>query len=98
MVIEARPAVPRRRNDPSNELHLTDLIRLAVMNRLIDELAERQAGLAKDARNLIIGQGVALRRRVQQNDGAYLAHGSLPHYRRIKEDGLISDNCALKSS
>jgi hypothetical protein len=45
---------------PLDELHLTDLIRLAVMNRLIDDAAERQAGLAKDARNLI-HPGKALR-------------------------------------
>jgi hypothetical protein len=36
-----------------DKLHLTDLIRLAVTNHLIDEAAERQASLAKDARNLI---------------------------------------------
>lgn len=43
-----------------DELHLADLIRLAVQNRLIDEACERQAGLAKDARNLI-HPGKALR-------------------------------------
>jgi hypothetical protein len=43
-----------------DKLHLTDLIRLAVTNQLIDEAAERQASLAKDARNLI-HPGKALR-------------------------------------
>jgi hypothetical protein len=38
---------------PLDELHLSDLIRLAVENGLIDDDAERQASLAKDARNLI---------------------------------------------
>jgi hypothetical protein len=45
---------------PIDELHLADLIRLAVNNRVIDEASERQAGLAKDARNLI-HPGKALR-------------------------------------
>jgi hypothetical protein len=45
---------------PPDELHLADLIRLAVKNRVIDEASERQAGLAKDARNLI-HPGKALR-------------------------------------
>jgi hypothetical protein len=43
-----------------DKLHLADLIRLAVTNQLIDEAAERQASLAKDARNLI-HPGKALR-------------------------------------
>jgi hypothetical protein len=42
--------LPKR---PLDELHLADLIRLAMKNGLIDEACERQAGLAKDARNLI---------------------------------------------
>ena len=45
---------------PLDELHLADLIRLAVKNRVIDEACGRQAGLAKDARNLI-HPGKALR-------------------------------------
>ena len=45
---------------PLDELHLADLIRLAMKNRVIDEASERQAGLAKDARNLI-HPGKALR-------------------------------------
>jgi hypothetical protein len=48
---------PKRSLD---ELHLADLIGLAVKNRVIDEACERQAGLAKDARNLI-HPGKALR-------------------------------------
>jgi hypothetical protein len=38
---------------PLDELHLAELIRLAATNRVIDEASERQAGLAKDARNLV---------------------------------------------
>ena len=49
--------MPKR---PLDELHLADLIRLAVKNGVIDEASERQAGLAKDARNLI-HPGKALR-------------------------------------
>jgi hypothetical protein len=45
---------------PLDELHLADLISLAGKNRVIDEASERQAGLAKDARNLI-HPGKALR-------------------------------------
>jgi hypothetical protein len=50
-------AMPKR---PLDELHLADLIRIAVKNGVIDEASERQAGLAKDARNLI-HPGKALR-------------------------------------
>jgi hypothetical protein len=42
--------VPKR---PLDELHLAELIRLSATNRVIDEASERQAGLAKDARNLV---------------------------------------------
>ena len=45
---------------PLDEQHLADLILLAVKNRVIDEASERQACLAKDARNLI-HPGKALR-------------------------------------
>ena len=45
---------------PLDKLHLADLIRLAVNNQVIDEASERQAALAKDARNLI-HPGKALR-------------------------------------
>ena len=38
---------------PLDELHLTDLIRLAVDSQQIDEASAQQASLAKDARNLI---------------------------------------------
>jgi hypothetical protein len=38
---------------PLDELHLADLISLAVSNGVIDAGTEHQAGLAKDARNLI---------------------------------------------
>ena len=38
---------------PLDELHLAELIRLAATNRVIDEASERQAALAKDARNLV---------------------------------------------
>lgn len=41
---------PKRALD---ELHLTDLIRLAISNGVIDDAVGQQAGLAKDARNLI---------------------------------------------
>ena len=44
------PNTPKR---PLDELHLPELIRLAVNNQVIDEACERQASLAKDARNLI---------------------------------------------
>lgn len=49
--------IPKR---PLDELHLVDLIRLAVANGVIDEPSARQAALAKDARNLI-HPGKALR-------------------------------------
>jgi hypothetical protein len=42
--------MPKR---PLDELYLADLIHLALENKLIDGASERQAGLAKDARNLI---------------------------------------------
>ena len=45
---------------PLDALHLADLIRLAANNRVIDDGAEWQASLAKDARNLI-HPGKALR-------------------------------------
>jgi hypothetical protein len=45
---------------PPDELHLADLIRLAVTNHVIDEACERQVSLAKDARNLV-HPGKALR-------------------------------------
>jgi len=45
---------------PLEELPFSDLIRLAVKNRVVDEASERQASLAKDARNLI-HPGKALR-------------------------------------
>lgn len=45
---------------PLDELHLADLIRLAVKNQLIDESSGGQAALAKDARNLV-HPGKALR-------------------------------------
>ena len=51
--------VPKR---PLEELHLGDLIRLAVKSRVIDESSEQLASLAKDARNLI-HPGRALRSR-----------------------------------
>ena len=38
---------------PLDQLHLTDLIGLAVSNGVIDTGTEQQAGLAKDARNLV---------------------------------------------
>lgn len=38
---------------PLDQLHLADLINLAASNRVIDAATEQQAGLAKDARNLI---------------------------------------------
>ncbi len=38
---------------PLDELHLAELMLIAVKNRVIDEACARQAGLAKDARNLI---------------------------------------------
>ncbi len=47
---------------PLEELHLADLIRLAVKSRVIDESSEQLASLAKDARNLI-HPGRALRSR-----------------------------------
>jgi len=74
-VISYVPAreTPKR---PLDELHLADLISLAVKNRVIDEASERQAGLAKDARNMI-HPGKAL----QQNDGTDRAHRGLPRYR-----------------
>jgi hypothetical protein len=55
-----RVKLPETPSRPLDELHLADLIRLAVKNRVIDEACERQAGLAKDARNLI-HPGKALR-------------------------------------
>jgi len=42
--------MPKR---PLDQLHLADLINLAVSNGVIDAGTEQQAGLAKDARNLI---------------------------------------------
>jgi hypothetical protein len=51
---------------PLDELHLSDLIRLAANNRVLDEASERQASLAKDARNLI-HPGKALRSGVACN-------------------------------
>jgi len=45
---------------PLDELHLSDLIRLALKNRVISEACERQASLALDARNFI-HPGKALR-------------------------------------
>jgi hypothetical protein len=41
---------PKRSLD---ELHLADLIRYAAANNVIDDAGERQASLAKDARNLV---------------------------------------------
>jgi hypothetical protein len=38
---------------PLDQLHLTDLISLAVSNGVIDAGTEQQAALAKDARNLV---------------------------------------------
>jgi hypothetical protein len=38
---------------PLDELRLAELIRLALLNRVIDGASERQAALAKDARNLV---------------------------------------------
>jgi hypothetical protein len=38
---------------PLDEVHLPELIRLAVSHGIIDQSAERQASLAKDARNLV---------------------------------------------
>jgi hypothetical protein len=38
---------------PLDQLHLADLISLAVSNNVIDDATEQQAGLAKDARNLV---------------------------------------------
>jgi hypothetical protein len=38
---------------PLDQLHLADLISLAVSNGVIDAATEQQAGLAKDARNLV---------------------------------------------
>jgi hypothetical protein len=55
-----RVTLPETPNPPLDKLHLAELIRLAVKNRVIDEASERQAGLAKDARNLI-HPGKALR-------------------------------------
>lgn len=49
--------MPKR---PLDELHLADLISLAEKNGVIDAASERQAGLAKDARNLV-HPGKALR-------------------------------------
>jgi hypothetical protein len=45
---------------PLDELHLADLIRLAMKHGVINEACAMQAGLAKDARNLI-HPGKALR-------------------------------------
>ena len=42
--------MPKR---PLDQLHLTDLIGLAASNGIIDAGTEQQAGLAKDARNLV---------------------------------------------
>ena len=49
--------MPKR---PLDEMALAELIRLAVKNQVIDEASERQASLARDARNLI-HPGKALR-------------------------------------
>lgn len=53
-----KPAETPKR--PLDELHLDDLIHLAAKHQLIDEASEKQAALAKDARNLI-HPGKALR-------------------------------------
>ncbi|WP_141688572.1 hypothetical protein [Bradyrhizobium paxllaeri] len=45
---------------PPDQLHLADLISLAASNGVIDAATEQQAGLAKDARNLV-HPGPALR-------------------------------------
>jgi hypothetical protein len=42
--------MPKR---PLDELYLPELIRVAAQNRVINDAAEKQASLAKDARNLI---------------------------------------------
>jgi hypothetical protein len=42
--------VPKR---PLDELHLADLIRVAAKNGVIGQACEQQAGLARDARNLV---------------------------------------------
>jgi len=42
--------MPKR---PLDQLHLADLINLASANGVIDTATEQQAGLAKDARNLV---------------------------------------------
>jgi len=50
------PALPNESGAvkrPLDQLQLTDLIRLAVSNGVIDSGTEQQASLAKDARNLI---------------------------------------------
>jgi hypothetical protein len=49
--------IPKR---PLDELHLADLIKFAASNGIIDSATEQQAGLAKDARNLV-HPGKALR-------------------------------------
>jgi hypothetical protein len=51
------PETPSR---PLDELHLAGLIRLAVKHGVINQACAMQAGLAKDARNLI-HPGKALR-------------------------------------
>jgi hypothetical protein len=45
---------------PLDELQLAELIRFAVKNSVIDQATEQQAGLARDARNLV-HPGKALR-------------------------------------
>jgi hypothetical protein len=55
--LKQKPSMPKR---PLDQLHLADLISLAVSNGLIDSGTEQQAGLAKDARNLV-HPGKALR-------------------------------------
>ena len=47
-----RVKLPETPSRPLDELHLADLIRLAVKYRVINEACATQAGLAKDARNL----------------------------------------------
>jgi hypothetical protein len=48
-----RVKLSERPSRPLDELHLADLIRLAVKHEVINEACAIQAGLAKDARNLI---------------------------------------------
>jgi hypothetical protein len=55
--------VPKR---PLDELRLVDLIRLALSNRIIDDASARQAGLAKDARNIQARRSVQVRLAIKQ--------------------------------